>query len=95
MEVNILDIKKAKRGDVTAFARLYEQVYADLYRFALYTLKNKTDAEDVVSETVTDAFASIGKLKKAEALGIQVISESEFRQILGEADVQTETLTLF
>lgn len=67
MEVNILDIKKAKRGDVTAFARLYEQVYADLYRFALYTLKNKTDAEDVVSETVTDAFASIRKLKKAEA----------------------------
>ena len=67
MEVNILDIKKAKRGDVTAFAKLYEQIYADLYRFALYTLKNKTDAEDVVSETVTDAFASIKKLRKAEA----------------------------
>ena len=67
MEVNILEVKKAKRGDAAAFARLYEQIYADLYRFALYTLKNKTDAEDVVSETVTDAFASIGKLKKAEA----------------------------
>ena len=67
MEVNILDIKKAKNGDVTAFAKVYEQIYEDLYRFALYTLKNKTDAEDVVSETVTDAFASIGKLRKAEA----------------------------
>ena len=67
MEVNILEVKKAKRGDVAAFAGLYQRVYADLYRFALYTLKNKSDAEDVVSETVADAFASIGRLHKAEA----------------------------
>lgn len=67
MEVNILEVKKAKRGDAAAFASLYQQVYADLYRFALYTLKNKTDAEDAVSETVVDAFASIGRLKKAES----------------------------
>lgn len=67
MEVNILEVKKAKRGDAAAFAGLYQQVYADLYRFALYTLKNKTDAEDVVSETVVDAFASIGRLRRAES----------------------------
>jgi len=67
MEVNILEVKKAKRGDAAAFAGLYQQIYADLYRFALYTLKNKTDAEDAVSETVVDAFASIGKLRKPEA----------------------------
>ncbi len=67
MEVNISEVKKAKRGDTAAFAGLYQQVYADLYRFALYTLKNKTDAEDAVSETVTDAFASIGRLRKAES----------------------------
>ena len=66
MEVNIIEVKKAKRGDATAFAGLYQQIYADLYRFALYTLKNKNDAEDVVSETVVDAFASIGKLHQAE-----------------------------
>lgn len=66
MEVNMIEIKKAKRGDAAAFAGLYQQVYADLYRFALYTLKNKNDAEDVVSETVVDAFASIGKLHQAE-----------------------------
>ena len=67
MEVNIIEVKKAKRGDATAFAGLYQQIYADLYRFALYTLKNKTDAEDAVSETVVDAFASIGKLRQPEA----------------------------
>lgn len=67
MEVNIIEVKKAKRGDAAAFAGLYQQVYADLYRFALYTLKNKTDAEDAVSETVVDAFASIGKLRQPEA----------------------------
>lgn len=67
MEYNLIDIKKAKQGDATAFANLYRQVYEDLYRFALYTLKNKADAEDAVSETVVDAFASMKNLRKAEA----------------------------
>lgn len=67
MEYSIMDVKKAKRGDVSAFARLYQQIYKDLYRFALYTLKNKADAEDAVSETIADAFASIGRLRKAES----------------------------
>ena len=67
MEINMMEVKKAKHGDTAAFAVLYQQVYADLYRFALYTLKNKNDAEDAVSETVADAFASIGRLRKAEA----------------------------
>ena len=67
MEVNIIEVKKAKRGDAIAFAGLYQQIYADLYRFALYTLKNKSDAEDAVSEAVVDAFASIKKLRREEA----------------------------
>ena len=67
MEINMMEVKKAKHGDTAAFAVLYQQVYADLYRFALYTLKNKNDAEDAVSETVVDAFASIGKLRRPEA----------------------------
>ena len=60
-------VKSAKSGDVHAFARLYETVYKDLYRFALYTLRNEADAEDVVSEAVTDAFASIHKLRRDDA----------------------------
>lgn len=67
MDINSSEVKKAKCGDAAAFAGLYQQVYGDLYRFALYTLKNKMDAEDAVSETVTDAFASIKKLRNAES----------------------------
>lgn len=66
MEERLL-VKRAKRGDVDAFAALYEKIYKNLYAYALYTLKKPEDAEDVVSAAVTDAFASIGRLKKDEA----------------------------
>ena len=45
----------------------YRQVYRDLYRFALYTLGNPQDAEDVVSDAVVDAYQSYGKLRNQEA----------------------------
>lgn len=69
MEKNQLDIlvKKAKDMDAEAFAQLYQEIYKDLYRFAYYTLKNTHDAEDVVSETVIDAYYGISKLKENKA----------------------------
>lgn len=48
-------------------AGLYAQIYKDLYRFAVCTLQNLHDAEDAVSETVLDAFAQIGSLRKPES----------------------------
>ena len=60
-------VKSAQNGDAHAFAQLYEDIYKDLYRFALYTLRNPADAEDAVSETVVDAFVSIGTLRNPEA----------------------------
>ena len=39
------NLKLAKQGDADAFGRLYQTIYQDLYRFALYTLKNPADAE--------------------------------------------------
>lgn len=60
-------VTQACHKDVNAFARLYQNVYKDLYRFALYTLGNPEDAEDVVSDTVMDAFATIHKLRSATA----------------------------
>lgn len=60
-------VELARDGDAKAFAGLYEAIYKDMYRFALYTLGREADAEDAVSEAVTDAFASIHKLRNAEA----------------------------
>lgn len=60
-------IEQAKAGDTHAFARLYEEIYEDLYRYAYYMLQNSHDAEDAVSEAVLAAFDGIHKLRKAEA----------------------------
>lgn len=60
-------IRQAKQGSAQAFCDLYREIYQDLYRFALYVLKNSHDAEDVVSETVMDAWEQIGKLRREES----------------------------
>ena len=57
----------ARNGDTEAFATLYYDVYKDLYHMALYNLKDANDAEDVVSETVLDTFATIGNLRDENA----------------------------
>lgn len=67
MKQNLQQIKKAKSGDTEAFAALYRDIHMDLYRFALYTLKHPDDAEDAVSETIIDAFASISKLRSEDS----------------------------
>lgn len=55
------------RCDAKTFAKMYEQIYADLYRFALCLMKNHQEAEDAVSETVISAYENIHKLRKEEA----------------------------
>jgi len=61
------DVRLARNGDSAAFARLYTLVYKDMYRIALYSLRSTHDACDAVSDTVLDAFCTIGKLKDEKA----------------------------
>lgn len=60
-------VKKAKTGDREAYGNIYEQIYFKLYRVALYTLGNKEDAEDAVSETFIEGYRGIHKLKDERA----------------------------
>ena len=53
--------------DEEMFAKLYESVFPDLYRYALCILGHPQDAEDAVSEAVTAAYVNIRKLRKREA----------------------------
>lgn len=53
--------------DQQTFIRLYQEIYRDMYRFALYTLKNTQDAEDVVGDAVADAYESFGKLRSLDS----------------------------
>ena len=39
-------------GDQQAFALLYDEIYPELYRMAIYMSGNVTIADDLVSETV-------------------------------------------
>lgn len=62
MDISFL-VKKAKEHDITAFSELYSIYSEDMYRFALYMLNSKEDAEDAVQDTVILAFKSIGNLR--------------------------------
>lgn len=67
MDTKLQLVRRAKKGDAEAFADLYRDIYQNLYRFALYMLGNPADAEDAVSDAVTDAWMTIGKLRNEEA----------------------------
>ena len=60
-------VKLAKQGDVEAFRHLYEQIYKELYRYALSVMKDSFDAEDAVSDTILAAYRQIQKLKDENA----------------------------
>lgn len=80
----IAHVLLAKNGDSTSFCKLYELYYKDMYRFAYYTLGNQQDAEDVISETVLDAFKGIRNLRKPEKFKtwiFQILSTKCKRQI--------------
>jgi RNA polymerase sigma-70 factor (ECF subfamily) len=73
MQFNVEDVIKSKKGDKEAFARLYESVYKDLYKMAVYMLFNKADAEDVVRETAITAYNGIGALRIPDLFGVWIL----------------------
>lgn len=86
-------VQQAKEGDARAFAELYRSVYRELYRFALYTLKNSHDAEDAVSDTVTDAWAQISSLRRDESFKswiFRILSNKCRRRLKGYLDKPEE-----
>lgn len=64
---NDILVGRARQGDASAFAKLYEGIYKRLYYYALANLNNQDDAKDIISDTVLDAFKGIKNLKSSKA----------------------------
>ena len=99
MEQNELElVRRAKQGGADAadaFAKLYEMICKDLYRTALYTLGNAADAENIVSDTVLDAYAGIGKLREETAFRAWIfrILSNKLKRQLAEYAARREKLS--
>lgn len=59
-------VKKAQKGDKSAFMALIEEYEDDIYRTAYVYVKNEHDALDVAQETAARAFSRISSLKEPE-----------------------------
>lgn len=58
-------IERSKQGDNEAFSRLYSVYAVDLFRFAVYMMGSREDAEDAVQEAVFSAWRNIHTLNDA------------------------------
>lgn len=57
------DVLLAIQKNNVAFSNLYQSIYADLYKMAYYIIGNRELAEDIVSDTVLDAYRNIATLR--------------------------------
>jgi len=65
-------VVRAREGDVDAFAALVDRYEVRLLRFAMRTLGDRQDAEDVVQDTLVQAWKSLNALASPEAFGTWV-----------------------
>ena len=86
-ETNVTQLARmAIAGDSEAFGSLYGLIANKLYKTAYYTLGNKEDAENAVSDTVLDAWAGIASLRDPAAFQawIFAILNNKCKRILRE-----------
>ncbi|WP_224753978.1 sigma-70 family RNA polymerase sigma factor [Paenibacillus terricola] len=65
--MSIIDlVRRAQKGDGTAYMELFQMYEEDLYRMAYVYLGNSEDALDAVQETAYRSFRSIAKVKEPQ-----------------------------
>jgi len=61
-------LEALRQGDEAAFNILYDHCFQRVYNFAYLRLRNHADTEEVVQETFTAVFRSIGAYRGQSAL---------------------------
>lgn len=64
----LLLCERMQRGDNQAFATLYEECYAPLYRYVYGMTFSKEDSEDIVQETFVRVAKAMGSFKTGNVL---------------------------
>lgn len=59
-------VKRAQKGDESAYISLFKQYEVDIYRMAYVYVKNKEDTLDIVQETAYKSFSQINTLRNPE-----------------------------
>jgi RNA polymerase sigma-70 factor, ECF subfamily len=67
-------VDQAKRGDTRAFEELVRRYQNQVFRFALYALPSRQDAEDVAQETFIAAYRHIGRFRGDASLNTWLMS---------------------
>ncbi len=62
-------VVRAREGDIDAFESLVDRYETKLLRFCLRTLGDRQDAEDVVQDTLVQAWKSLNALSEPSAFG--------------------------
>ena len=65
-------IKKAKAGDYESLEKIIEDIYQNLYKLALFRLKNEMDAQDAVQNTNILIYKNIQNLKEEKYFKVWV-----------------------
>ncbi|MEI5995201.1 sigma-70 family RNA polymerase sigma factor [Candidatus Enterococcus mansonii] len=57
-------VKKAKKGDDSAFEKLLKEQYEYIYRTAYHYAHSEQDITDIIQETTMEAYKGVSKLKE-------------------------------
>ena len=68
-DVDLPYVLRAKAGDQTAFAPLWEKYWRNLYAYFARQISSREEAEDLASETLLDAFTQIPAFRGASTSG--------------------------
>ncbi len=70
--IDEVTLKRAQKGQRKALRSVYDAFSKPVYNLAYRMVQNRDDAMDVMQNTLLQAFAKLGQLKKPERLGFWI-----------------------
>ena len=85
-----MHFKREVEDDMDEFMQCYEKVYPQLYRTALYYMRNRQEAEDAVQDAVLAAYEKFYQLREKEKFSSWIMQILVNRQEAEDAGVVSQ-----